>query len=433
MLFLGIDLGTSYFKAGVFDESGKMVGLGRVAVKKNIIRRSVEMSLIDFWSSLKEVVQEAIKCSGAQLSEIRAVSYSSQANSIILMDENLRALTPIIIWNDQSGEVIEELKQFTEVSEWMNVSGIGCGVSYGLTFAKVCWLQKRFPKMWKKVKYIKTLPDYLTFELTDLNVIDSSTASLSGLLDSKNEIWWGKALNFASIDKSLLPVVERIGTSLGKISISGARRLGISFNTDYVLGGLDHHMAAIGNELRSTNEISESTGTVMAVVQRVDKYEPKSGIFTGPSDLPGDYFSLAFDENGASTLEWYHKTFANTFSLDKLVEQASCVANGCDGLFALPCAKDYEGLNGFINIKPIHHHGHFARAIMESTARSLGSIIKKLGAQRDYVIVSTGGGSKINLWSEVKRDILQIQILISNHSEAACRGAAIIAARSIQD
>jgi len=30
--FLGIDLGTSYFKAGVFDETGRLAGLGRQRV-----------------------------------------------------------------------------------------------------------------------------------------------------------------------------------------------------------------------------------------------------------------------------------------------------------------------------------------------------------------------------------------------------------------
>ena len=34
--YLGIDLGTSYFKAGIFDEQGNLVGLGRCCVDKQV-------------------------------------------------------------------------------------------------------------------------------------------------------------------------------------------------------------------------------------------------------------------------------------------------------------------------------------------------------------------------------------------------------------
>ena len=37
--FLGIDLGTSYFKAGLFDEKGNLKGMGRQVVKKNYKKR----------------------------------------------------------------------------------------------------------------------------------------------------------------------------------------------------------------------------------------------------------------------------------------------------------------------------------------------------------------------------------------------------------
>ena len=36
---LGIDLGTSYFKLGLFDKDGNLRGLGRVAVEKNESKR----------------------------------------------------------------------------------------------------------------------------------------------------------------------------------------------------------------------------------------------------------------------------------------------------------------------------------------------------------------------------------------------------------
>ena len=54
-LVLGIDLGTSYFKLGLFDRDGKPRGLGRVAVKTdNADRARRELPAERFWLTLKK-------------------------------------------------------------------------------------------------------------------------------------------------------------------------------------------------------------------------------------------------------------------------------------------------------------------------------------------------------------------------------------------
>lgn len=44
------------------------------------------------------------------------------------------------------------------------------------------------------------------------------------------------------------------------------------------------------------------------------------------------------------------------------------------------------------------------------------------------MIISTGGGSKSDLWSQMKADITGLDIAIPENEEAACLGAAIIGA-----
>ena len=54
-LVLGIDLGTSFFKLGLFDRNGKLRGLGRVAVKTdNIDGARCELPAERFWLTLKK-------------------------------------------------------------------------------------------------------------------------------------------------------------------------------------------------------------------------------------------------------------------------------------------------------------------------------------------------------------------------------------------
>src|SRR6185295_8449890 len=97
-LLLGIDLGTSYFKVGLFDETGALRGLGRVAVEKQSPApgRS-ELAVDEFWRLLRRGLAEALTQAGATAREIAALSYSSQASTFVLLDRNDTPLTPFVM------------------------------------------------------------------------------------------------------------------------------------------------------------------------------------------------------------------------------------------------------------------------------------------------------------------------------------------------
>ena len=94
-LLLGVDLGTSYFKVGLFDAFGALKGLGRAAVEKDVpLPGRAELPVPRFWAVLRQVLAEALTQAGAEAREIAAVSYSSQTNSFVLLDRADLPLTP---------------------------------------------------------------------------------------------------------------------------------------------------------------------------------------------------------------------------------------------------------------------------------------------------------------------------------------------------
>ena len=57
---LGIDLGTSYFKLGLFNRDGNICGLGRMAVKKDIGGGLLcEVPPVRFWHLLKKWLEKS--------------------------------------------------------------------------------------------------------------------------------------------------------------------------------------------------------------------------------------------------------------------------------------------------------------------------------------------------------------------------------------
>lgn len=108
-LLLGIDLGTSCFKVGLFDEIGTMRGLGRVAVgKSSPAPGRSELPVAEFWRLLRQGLAEALAQAKARSGDIVGLSYSSQANSFLLLDDRNEPITPLVIWSDQRAHPVEQ-------------------------------------------------------------------------------------------------------------------------------------------------------------------------------------------------------------------------------------------------------------------------------------------------------------------------------------
>ena len=128
---LGVDLGTSYFKLGLFNKQGDLCGFSRIFVPKDTGDGTRSEVPVDrFWQVLKKGLQEA--CVQAQItpSRIKAVAYSSQANSFVLLDKNKSPLTPIILWCDNRAENAYLCKDVFNKDGFLDITGLGIGCSH---------------------------------------------------------------------------------------------------------------------------------------------------------------------------------------------------------------------------------------------------------------------------------------------------------------
>lgn len=403
-LYLGIDMGTSYFKAALFNEQGRLCGLGRQFLNKQVSGAVCELPVTTFWSTLASCIAEALQQAGAKSHDIRAMSYSSQANSFILLDKGNDPITALILWPDaRAGAVHPALSEWAATTRWHERTGIGVELSPNSAINKLLWLQQQ--PLWEEVASVCTISDYLALTLTGRKVADGSTASLLGLLNVTACQWWEEALEVTQLSRELLPDVFRMGTAIGTLTRSGAALLGLEEQTHFSLGGLDHHMAAMGAGIYQSNNISESTGTVLAAVQSTEQYLPRPEVCVGPGLHEHHYFRITFNGNGGRALEAYQKNMAPEYSIEALLEMAAA--------------------------EPLDTHGKQVRSILESTAYSLKELVQQLGG--DGKIIATGGGARSALWVLIKAVILNRPFIVPACSEAACLGAAMMAAHGIGD
>jgi len=128
-------------------------------------------------------------------------------------------------------------------------------------------------------------------------------------------------------------------------------------------------------------------------------------------------------------VEWYRTNFAGELSLKELDALAAAIPPGSEGLAALPEVFRENTLSRFLNRQEIHTHGHYFRAMMESTAASLLDLLSEGGPEKtDYRVLATGGGAGSRVWLQIKAHLTGWEFLTSTSAEPAAFGAAMLAA-----
>jgi xylulokinase len=416
-LLLGIDLGTSYFKVGVFDSTGEMQGLGRVpVVTQTPAPGHCELSLDDFWSALRAGLTEALRQARATAADIVGVSYSSQASTFLILDENAVPLTPLVMWTDTRAEPTHEAIAFAQGETFQRTVGFE-GLSRFSAVAKWQWFARNVPEVWSRAAMIMTLSDYFTYALTGERVGDASTAAFLGIYDLRRSDWWPDALQAFGLSRTQFSRPRCAGQMAGRTSARAMALLGLPEGIPFAVGALDHHAAALGSGLGSLADLSISTGTVLAAILLVDTVEPVADCYHGPHVDGRTFYRLAFDPDGAGRLEDFQRNHGAGRSIEELLALAAMVPNEeCQPSASSGTPSDYET-------------GKAVRAILEHVSATHLRLVERVAGARDIrTVVATGGGARSPLWLQITASTLKRPVVTPTCLERACLGAAAFAA-----
>ncbi|MCX6950607.1 MAG: FGGY-family carbohydrate kinase, partial [Verrucomicrobia bacterium] len=399
-LLLGIDLGTSYFKVGLFDVAGTLRGLAREPVNKTVPAPGrCELAVEDFWAALRRGLAAALAQAGATPGDIAGVSYSSQASTFLLLDRSDQPLTPMIVWVDSRGDPVDaSLSAFAKTEVFRDTVGFE-GISGQTAVAKWRWFMRHEPELWAKAHRVMTISDYLAFALTGERVGDASTVAFLALYDLAHARWWPAALQEFGIEEERLSRPLCPGAPSGRTATRASDLLGLPAGIPFSVGALDHHAAAIGSGLGRLADLSISTGTVLAALSLVDTPSAQAGCYHGRHVDGARFWRLAFDPNGAGQLEDYQRKAAPDQTIEHLLLLAAEVAPGVAWKTGLPAG-----------------HGAAVRGVLERVAATHRELVHRVlgagsGAKEVRSVVATGGGARSPLWLQINADMLGLPVV----------------------
>ena len=301
---------------------------------------------------------------------------------------------------------------------------------------KILWLKQHRPEVYNNAATYMLLKDYIVFCLTGRKVADMSIATFSFYFDIYNKVYWQDMLDAIGISESQLPVLCEPCSVAGSLLAEVAEKLGLQGQTEVNVGTLDHFAGMIGTGNIQPGGITLSTGTVMAMATMCAVPAPRSsGIAMHYGFIPNTHVMLPVAESGGVSLEWFRRSCMTGIDYDQM--NAVLAQRGGNQLLFLPYlvgtnAPEFDtDMSGvFWGLRQEHDAYDMAHAVMEGVSFVLRKNCDHIAAKgmAPSSIIATGGGAKSAIWCQLQADITGLPVQIPAEKEAACLGAAMIAA-----
>jgi xylulokinase len=308
-----------------------------------------------------------------------------------------------------------------------------------LTVFKVAWLIQHHPQIKGAWKFL-CLPDYFVYRLTGETVTDYVIARMGGFFNLHLNAWDPQLMDAAGIKEEQLPSVIAPGLVAGRLLGEPARELGLPAGVPVCVGANDQLVGAVGAGNVAPGLVTETTGTVLALIATTPALLEDSGTVVGQHAVPELSYSMSFANTAAVVLKWFRDLCEPGADYDKFLAGVEKVPPGCDGLTLLP---HFAGSNmppfnphvrgALIGLTVDHTRMHVARAIMEGCANLLQECLEPLRHHGISMtkVRSLGGAAHSDVWLQMKADLLGVPVERPACAEAASLGAAMLAAAGV--
>ena len=476
--FIGIDVGTGSARAGVFDASGTMLGVGKHDIALHQAAGDIaEQSSEDIWRAVSASVRAALAQSAVDPASIKGVGFDATC-SLVVVGANGEPLAVgdapernIIVWMDHRA---------TEQAARINATGhsvldyVGGTISPEMETPKLLWLKEHRPETYASAWQFFDLADYLTWRATGSLARSICTLTCKWTYLGHENRWDSSYFDAIGLGDLAAEGFTRIGTKVvpGGTALSdgltpeAAADLGLPSGIAVGAGLIDAHAGGIGTvgarggEGGALSRIAYVFGTSACTMTST----------SAPAFVPGvwgPYFSamvpgLWLNEGGQSAagaaideLVQYHPASASTRERAR-AEGLSLVAWLAREADRLGGAAHLPELVGDIHVVPefLGNRSPFADPEAKALIAGLGmdggtdtliglylaglaglgygvrQIIAAQAAQQvniDTIVVS-GGAAQSPLVRQILADATGIPIAATDAEEPVLVGAAILGA-----
>ncbi|HKL59322.1 MAG TPA: FGGY-family carbohydrate kinase [Sphaerochaeta sp.] len=274
-----------------------------------------EQDPLDWLSAIEKSTKEVLAKSGIDPSLIAGISFCSQMQGLVLVDEQGNALRNAFSYLDQRST--KELKE--GLAHGLQVAGANVfKLLYSLAITgavatsvkdpvwKYQWVRNNEPELFSRIHKWLDVKEYLIAQMTGSFVMTEDSAFATLLLDVKKRQWSPSICKMLKVNPDHLPDIVLSTDQVGTVTEKAAARLGLAAGTPVFGGGGDAAVIGLGAGSTKAGDCHIYMGTSGWVSTVVPKsmVDPVSKTAAIVSAVPGMFTYFSELETAGKCLEW---------------------------------------------------------------------------------------------------------------------------------
>ncbi|MDX1991172.1 MAG: FGGY family carbohydrate kinase [bacterium] len=438
MALLGIDIGTTHCKAGVFDVNGsaplRVIRLAsRPTPTQAIPDGRVVFDPEALWQAAASAIREVAD------SSVQTVGVASMAETGVLLDRRTgQPRSPFLPWFDQAAAPQAERLR-TEHDPLAQFARSGIRASFKCPVAKLLWLRDSGLGDFAGAVWLSAA-DYVMYRLTGRFITAPSLAGRTYAYDIRRHEWDAAWLDALNLPADLFPTVQHSGTPAGEVLPND---LNLPEAIPASVAGHDHVCAALAVGAVAPGIVFDSMGTAETLVGALEQVDLstsayESGLSYGCHVLPRRYYWMGGISASGGSVEWLRQLLSDpALTYEQVSALAESVGDEPTGILYYPYLAG-SGIPrpnaavraSFVGLGANHGRGHVLRAALEGVSYELESIRREAERTTGHAIesiIAVGGGTRNRAWMQIKADITNCRFEVYNLPEATLLGAALCA------
>lgn len=258
-MLIGVDVGTGSARAGVFDATGKLLGVGKHPVTMwQEPGEIVEQSSDQIWQAVCAAVREALAVSVIDPARVTGIGFDATCSLVAIGDRGQGIpvgpsgdpARNVIVWMDHRAQ--SEAEEINSGNHAV-LAFVGGRISPEMETPKLLWLARHLPDSFAKAAHFFDLSDYLTWRATGRLARSSCTVTCKWTYLAHEGRWdagYFRAIGLGALaDEGFRRIGTEVvppGTALGPLNAMAARDLGLPETVTVAAALIDAHAGGLG-------------------------------------------------------------------------------------------------------------------------------------------------------------------------------------------
>lgn len=393
------------------------------------------------FSQVVKAIDDVLKKCPAEVAETDYVAASCFWHSLIGIDGNGEATTPVFTWAEtRPARYVQKLRD--KLDEAATHNRTGCRFHSSYWTAKLLWLRREHREIFARTAKWLSFSDYIALKMFGETKTSVSIASGTGIFDIRKSVWDDELLKFLKIKKANLPEIVEKDSDTFQLNEKYGSRFPTLKNAKWFLAIGDGAANNLGAGCTVKSKAALMIGTSGAVRVAFKGKPPKqipNGLWCYRVDRKRVIMGGALSDGGG-LYRWLKDNFRLKDDDDKTEAEIEKRTAAAHGLTFLPflAGERSTGYNenaggAVLGLKSSTDTIDIVQAALESVAYRFAEIFEQLNevCKIKEIIASGGALRESPVWTQIIADVLAQNTSLPDVREASSRGAVLLALETI--